>query len=95
MSDVIDFGRKARERDVKKRKLIEPPAAIVLLTDAGKIAAWANGLDEQIENVWFSEDHVVQWQPFSIAKEIAERLRAHPSAQAMAEAGFRIEAVRI
>ncbi len=95
MSDVIDFGRRARERELSRRKLSEPPAAVVLLTETGKIAAWANGLDERIEDVWFGEDHEVQWQPFSIAQEKAEQLRRHPAAQAMAQAGFRIEAVRI
>jgi hypothetical protein len=95
MSDVIDFVGRARERDLSRRKLTEPPAAVVLLTEGGKIAAWANGLGEHIEDVWFGEDHEVQWQPFSIAREIAQRLRERPSAQAMAAAGFRIEAVRI
>lgn len=95
MSDVIDFQRKSRERELSQRKLSEPPAAIVLLTESGKIAAWANGLDERIEDVWFGEDHEVQWQPFSVAKEMAEQLRRHPAAQAMAQAGFRIEAVCI
>lgn len=95
MSDVIDFQRKSRERELSRRKLSEPPAAVVLLTEAGKIAAWANGLDERIEDVWFGEDHEVQWQPYSVAQEMAEQLRRHPAAQAMAQAGFRIEAVRI
>lgn len=95
MSDVIDFAGRARARDLSRRKLSEPPAAVVLLTERGKIAAWANGLDDGLEDVWFGEDHEVQWQPFSVAREFAERLREHPSAQAMAEAGFRIEAVRI
>ena len=95
MSDVIDFGRKSRERELSRRRLSEPPAAIVLLTEAGKIAAWANGLDERLEDVWFGEDHDVQWQPYSVAREMAERLRRHPAARAMAEAGFRIEAVSI
>ena len=95
MSDVIDFQRKSRERELSRRKLSEPPAAIVLLTEAGKIAAWANGLDERIEDVWFGEDHEVQWQPFSVAKQMAAQLRKHPAAQAIAQAGFRIEAVRI
>jgi len=95
MSNVIDFAFKSRERELSQRRMSEPPAAIVLLTEAGKIAAWANGLDERIEDVWFGEDHEVQWQPFSVAREIAEQLRQHPAAQAMAQAGFRIEAVRI
>ena len=95
MSDVIDFSARARKRKAETLRLTEPPAAIVLLTDAGKIAAWANGLSENLEDVWFGEDHEVQWQPFSVASEWAQRLRNHPSAQAIAEAGFRIEAVRI
>ena len=95
MSDVIDFGRKARERELSRRKLSEPPAAVVLLTEAGKIAAWANGLDERIEDVWFGEDHEAQWQPFSIAQENPEQLRRYPAAPSMSQAGFHIEAVRI
>jgi len=95
MSNVIDFAFKSRARELYRRRMSEPPAAIVLLTEAGKIAAWANGLDEKMEDVWFGENHEVQWQPFSVAKEMAERLRQHPAAQAMAQAGFRIEAVRI
>jgi len=95
MSNVIDFACKSRERELSGRGMSEPPAAIVLLTEAGKIAAWAYGLNERIEDVWFGEDHEVQWQPFSVAMEMAERLRQHPAAQAIAQAGFRIEAVRI
>jgi hypothetical protein len=95
MSKVIEFGARARERDLSRRKLTEPPAAVVLLTEGGKIAAWANGLGADMDNVWFGEDHEVQWEPFSVAQEFAARLRAHPSAQAMAKAGFRIEAIRI
>ena len=95
MSNVIDFAFKSRERELSRRRTSEPPAAIVLLTETGKIAAWANGLDDRLENVWFGEDHDVQWQPFSVAKQLAERLRQQPAAQALALQGFTIEAVRI
>jgi len=38
---VIDLGKARRKRDVERRWRCEPAAAVVLLTEAGKIAAFA------------------------------------------------------
>ncbi len=43
MENVIDFAARQREAAYKRRKMTEPPAAVVLLTQSGKIAAWATG----------------------------------------------------
>lgn len=78
-----------------RRKNTEPPAAVVLLTQSGKIAAWATGRGEREDDVLFGDAEEVSWQPFSDAQKMAEKLREHPAALAIQLAGFSIEAVRI
>jgi hypothetical protein len=39
MENVIDFAARQRDAAYKRRKMTEPPAAVVLLTQSGKIAA--------------------------------------------------------
>jgi hypothetical protein len=95
MSEVIDFCGRRREREFHRRKMTEPPAAVVLLTQSGKIAAWATGAGDREDDILFGDGDEVHWQPYSDAQAMAAKLREHPAALAIQLAGFRIEAVRI
>lgn len=95
MTNVIDFSSHQRDAAHKRRQLTEPPAAVVLLTQSGKIAAWATGKGAHDDDILFGDAEEVSWQPFSDAQVLAEKLRKHPAALAIQLAGFSIEAVRI
>ncbi|MDX1715785.1 MAG: hypothetical protein R3287_02655 [Anderseniella sp.] len=95
MENVIDFAARQREAAYKRRKMTEPPAAVVLLTQSGKIAAWATGRGANDDDVLFGDAEDVSWQPYTDAQVLAEKLRKHPAALAIQLAGFSIEAVRI
>ena len=95
MTNVIDFSTRQREAAFQCRKMTEPPAAVVLLTQSGKIAAWATGKGANDDDILFGDEEEVCWQPFTDAQVLAEKLRKHPAAQAIQLAGFSIEAVRI
>jgi hypothetical protein len=95
MENVIDFAARQRDAAYKRRKMTEPPAAVVLLTQSGKIAAWATGRGANDDDVLFGDAEDVSWQPYTDAQVLAEKLRKHPAALAIQLAGFSIEAVRI
>ncbi len=95
MENVIDFSSRQRDAAYKRRKMTEPPAAVVLLTQSGKIAAWATGKGANEDDVLFGDADEVCWQPFTDAQVLADKLRKHPAALAIQLAGFSIEAVRI
>ena len=94
MSCVIDFEAARRHRDSERRRLAEPPAAVVLITESGKIAAYASRPGAAAGEAAFGDEHETWWQPWSLACDLAERLRRHPSMRSMLALGFRIEAVR-
>ena len=91
---VIDLANVRRRRDLERRWLTEPPAAVVLLTEAGKIAAYAGRPEVQAADTPFGEEDEAYWQPWSLACELAERLRAHPAVRDMMRQGFRVVAIK-
>ncbi len=91
---VIDLTRVRRRRDMERRWRTEPAAAVVLLTEAGKIAAFAGRPERLPADTLFGEEDEAYWQPWSLALDLAERLRCHPAVRKMMRQGFRVEAIR-
>ena len=92
--NVIDLTTVRRKRDVERRWRTEPAAAVVLLTEAGKIAAFAGRPERLPADTLFGEEDEAYWQPWSLACDLAERLRTHPAVRDMMRQGFRVEAIR-
>ncbi len=93
MSCVIDFTKERHRRDMQRRWRTEPAAAVVLLTDNGKIAAFAGKPEKGAAETPFGEEDEAYWQPFSLAQELADNLRSHPAMRMILDQGFRIEAI--
>jgi hypothetical protein len=91
---VIDLQKFRRRREVRRRWLTEPPAAVVLLTETGKIAAYAGRPRPTPADTPFGEEDEAYWQPWSLACELAERLRSHPAVKDMMRQGFRVQAIK-
>jgi hypothetical protein len=91
---VIDLMAVRRKRDVERRWRNEPAAAVVLLTEGGKIAAFAGRPERLPADTLFGEEDEAYWQPWSLACDLAERLRSHPAVREMMRQGFRVEAIR-
>jgi len=92
--NVIDLTRRRHKRDMERRWRTEPAAAVVLITEGGKIAAFAGRPELTAADTPFGEEDEAFWQPWSLACDLAERLKRHPAVKDMMRQGFRVEAIR-
>ncbi len=92
--NVIDLTNRRHKRDMQRRWRTEPAAAVVLITESGKIAAFAGRPERAPANTPFGEEDEAYWQPWSLACDLAERLKQHPAVKNMMAQGFRVEAIR-
>jgi len=92
--NVIDLRTVRHKLDLERRWRTEPAAAVVLLTESGKIAAFAGRPELAPADTPFGEEDEAFWQPWSLACALAERLRQHPAVRDMMDQGFRVEAIR-
>ncbi len=92
--NVIDLKMRRHKRDMERRWRTEPAAAVVLITESGKIAAFAGRPERIPADTPFGEEDEAFWQPWSLACDLAERLKRHPAVQDMMAHGFRVEAIR-